>query len=134
MAGGSGPKLVRRIGTGLAVALYGISLALPLYLASIQIGALFAVTIIPYGDKIKLRLGWIYLFYLYFVGLVYGAALVPLSLHFHHWLRFCMGILICSLTFGTFAVGSQKIDFPKWKWVEGLIGFAVGFSAAWIMF
>ncbi len=131
--GGSGPKFMRRILVPIAVSLYAIWMSVALWLAMLQAVFLFITTTLPYGKSIKDRIGYLYFPFVYGIGASYGACLLPLAIHSHHWMRYGIICGLCSLVFGTLTFLSQKVDWPKWKWVEIITGMAIGFSACWIL-
>ena len=131
--GGSGVKLVRRVGMGIVISLVAMSPGLAVWLAGALTASVFIVTTLPYGDKISKQLGsWKWL-YIAGLGALYGVALWPLALGFHHWIRYIMGCAITMTTFGITLASSQHLRWPTHKWQEIITGTAVGGVAAWLM-
>lgn len=124
--GGSGVKLIRRIGVPIAVLLYTLSIGINLWISISTAFLLFIASILPYGDKIKERSGNFYSLWLLFVGACYGLALLPLGIYSKHYLIFSLGCLGSSLSFSLLTLLSQKTGFPRWKFVEMITGALIG--------
>lgn len=130
--GGSGIKQLRRFGVGAFLALVGLSLGLPWYLAWLLPSIFLVTTSLPYGDDIRGKLGIVYYPFLFLLGVLYGLGLFPLCFHFGSWLTLVVGSLGLGLLFSllTFASQSEAFrDIVSWKKVEISIGFFLGLIA-----
>jgi hypothetical protein len=131
--GGSGPKWVRRFMVPAVIAISAISLGVS-WLLSISAGLFLAlVASMGYGVRKHETLGRLYFPFLFGIGALNGASLFPLAIHSGAWGAFCGCVALCSVTFGALTLASQKLDFPKWKFVEMLTGASVGTTAFFLL-
>lgn len=131
--GGSGPKLLRRVGVGLIIGLSALSLGCAWWLCLLQVGSLFLVTILPYGDKIHNKIGVFYWPFLFIIGALFGASLLPLAFFHSRWLYYGLGCALSSISFGVLTLSSQKLKFPVWKVCEITTGLVLGLCAVWLI-
>lgn len=131
--GGSGIKLLRRLGVGLILCVSSLSMGLVWWMAGLETLAMFAVTSLPYGDSLKRRIGGFYYLALFFIGAAFGAALLPIAFLKGKWLIYGLAPIFTACAFGPFAFSSQQFGFPIWKWCEMLTGFTVGLMASLLM-
>ena len=130
--GGSGPKYLRRLGVGAFLALTGLSLGLPWYLAWLLPSIFLVTTSLPYGDDIRGNLGIVYYPFLFLLGVLYGLGLFPLCIHFGSWITLVIGSVGLGLLFSLLTFASQSEAFRNvvsWKAVEIITGFFLGLIA-----
>lgn len=133
--GGSGIKACRRFGVPILVCAAALSLGVKWWLVLINAGSMFALMSLPYGSGIRGKLGLpLYWVWLYMVGALYAAAMLPLAFHVGHWLAYGLGAAASGVVFGTLTLTSQTMDWPRWKWVEMALGACLGIQAASLLF
>lgn len=130
--GGSGVKMFRKIGVPVTICLSALSVGVAWWLCLLNFGTMFGLMTIPYGDKIRNE--WkmndtVYFLWVGFTGSCYASSLLPLAFSHQRWLWYGVGIPMAGILFGTLTMLSQKINWPKWKWVEISLGCCLGFVA-----
>ena len=133
--GGSGLKLLRRIGVPVAIAFYAIGYGVPVFV--IETYFIIAIAIITfgpgYGDDFEDLLGVFYWPYLAILGALYGASNAGLALHGHDWLSLGIGSGATSILFVGTMRASKSWTWFEWKWAEMIVGGSVGLTAAMVI-
>ena len=131
--GGSGEKWLRRIGIPVLFFLAGISTGLSIISCLISGLLLWAFLSLGYGKTIHDKTGKLYWIYIFCLGLLISGSLVPLYLASGRPLLFLYSFGVFACTFAGLTFCSQRLDFPKWKFVEMASGLVLGFQAALIL-
>lgn len=130
--GGGGVLALRRFGVGAFLALSALSLGFPWYSALITAIIFPIVTALPYGDKVRGKLGLLYYPFLFVLGFLYGFSNFGLCLYLGRWLDLVAYSLCLGLLFSILTALSQSQAFKKivpWKAVEIAVGGFIGFIA-----
>jgi len=132
--GGSGVLAIRRFGTPLIICVYlYLFRQTPLWLLGVQAIATYIVSTASYGRRVKDALQYFYWPYLYFIGALYGLGQFPIAVYAHNLGSYCIGIVGCSVVFGTLTWMSQKTPKLPWKIVEMAIGAMIGVQVVLIV-
>lgn len=133
--GGSGMKILRRLGVPFIISLSALSIGIQWYWSFLCM-VLFVFASLPYGSKIKEKIGVFYWPYLVLVGFLWGASLVGLAIASHEWTTWLLWSAICGLGFmGLTALSQWKktANIVVWKFVEIAAGGMVGGAASFIL-
>lgn len=128
--GGSGVKWLRGWGIPVVVSLAAVSFGAPWWLGFLNFGVMNLTLRIPYGDDIHAVIGeadGLWSAYLFFAGLMYGASLGTLCIHFGNWQTVPYGAGLCGFAFSGVTILSQKYKRLVWKVCEMLTGLVIGF-------
>jgi hypothetical protein len=131
--GGSGPKWVRRFLAPLLIGVSAVSVGIGIIPSALTTVLLSLSASLGYGQEKHRELNYFYWPFLFLIGGLYGASLAPIGVASGDISAILGCVVFCSLVFGGLTTASQRLDFPKWKWVEISIGFAVGLSAAFLI-
>lgn len=133
-AGGSGNKIFRRL-VPFTISLAALSLFAPWWLCLLNLVSMLAFMSIPYGSNLQKRVpSWAYFPSLYIIGSLYAASMLPLCFFHHEWTAYGIGVIATGIIFGAMTYGSQKFDFPVWKFVEIALGASLGAVASLLLF
>jgi len=132
--GGSGLKLLRKLGVPAVLCAFAYSYGLSGWQFALYAGLTFGLIGFGpgYGDDFARRLKTLYWPYVFLLGFLYGFCQFPLALRFGSLVVLLQLSGVCSLVFGFGMVASKRFGF-YWKIAECLTGLSIGAVASAIL-